>query len=71
MEIRVRPQTELKNLLKIAGWVQTGGEAKASVKEGLVLLNGAVEVRPSKKLFDGDIVEFRGEKATVIVDDHS
>ena len=36
---------ELNNLLKIFGWVGTGGEAKNVIKQGDVLVNGEIETR--------------------------
>jgi len=53
---------ELNKLLKVLGWVQTGGHAKIVIQDGLVLRNNAIETRVRAKLRDGDIVEFEGEK---------
>ena len=50
---------ELCKLLKLENWVGGGGEAKHVISEGYVLLNGNVETRKRKKIFDGDIVEFQ------------
>lgn len=50
----------LDSLLKFAGLVQTGGEAKFAIKDGEAKVNGTVETRRSKKLVPGDIVVFRG-----------
>lgn len=70
MIVRVRPETQLKNMLKLANIVSSGGEAKHRIKEGDVLLNGEVEQRPSKKLFEGDMVTVDGEEYTIAIDDH-
>lgn len=51
---------ELNNLLKRFGWVASGGEAKAIIKEGEVIVNGEVELRVRKKMRKGDTVK-RGE----------
>jgi ribosome-associated protein len=53
-------------LLKAAGLVQTGGEAQIVVTEGEVIYNGAVDYRKRLKVKKGDVIEFRGEKITVI-----
>ncbi len=52
---------ELCKLLKLENWVAAGGEAKHVISEGYVFLNGEVETRKRKKIFDGDIVEFQDE----------
>ena len=52
-------QTEyikLEALLKFAALVGTGGEAKALIQEGRVLVNGAVCTQRGKKLRPGDRV---------------
>ena len=48
---------KLQDLLKFANLVETGGEAKLSVQEGYVLVNGEVCTMRGKKLRDGDTVE--------------
>lgn len=59
------PTIDLQDWLKIAGLVQTGGEAKFRIQDGQVRLNGAVETRRRKKLRPGDVVELGGERFTV------
>jgi len=56
---------ELYKLLKFEGMAESGGEAKAVIAEGQVLVNGTVETRKRKQIVSGDIVEFRGEKVRV------
>jgi len=53
-------------LLKAANLVQTGGEAQIVVTEGEVIYNGTVDYRKRLKVKKGDVIEFRGEKITVI-----
>lgn len=57
---------ELSQLMKFAGMTESGGDAKRAVGEGLVEVNGIVEMQRGKKLVAGDRVTFRGE--TVVVD---
>ena len=57
---------ELIKLLKYAGLVGTGGEAKMRVEEGEVSLNGQIETRKRAKLKRGDKVEFNGQVITII-----
>ena len=56
---------KLGQALKAAGLVGSGLDAKIVIKEGQVLVNGEVEYQRGKKLRDGDIVEFNGEKVSI------
>lgn len=68
MDIKVKENTELKNLLKLVNLVSSGGEAKYAILEGEVTLNGEVTNVIRKKLKNGDIVEFNGEILKVVTD---
>lgn len=52
-----REPIELFKLLKFEGIASSGGEAKAMIAEGHVLLNGVVETQKRKKLVSGDCIE--------------
>ena len=66
-ELRLRDDyIKLGQALKAAGLAASGVEAKLAIQDGLVKVNGAVEVQRGKKLYDGDIVEFRGESVKVV-----
>ncbi len=56
---------KLGQALKVAGLVESGVDAKYAVQDGLVKVNGEVELQRGKKLVDGDIVEFDGEKIKI------
>ena len=56
----------LIQLLKATNLVQTGGEAQIVVSEGEVTYNGEVDYRKRLKVKKGDIVEFRGQKITIV-----
>ncbi len=60
---------ELCKLLKLENWVAGGGEAKHFIAEGYVLLNGEVETRKRKKIYDQDIVEFQNQIICVHAED--
>lgn len=47
---------ELNQLLKLAGACNSGGEGKMLVAEGIVKVNGAVELRKTYKVRAGDTV---------------
>ena len=49
---------KLGQALKAAGLVESGVEAKEVILEGLVKVNGEVELQRGKKLHAGDIVLF-------------
>lgn len=51
----------LQDVLKFENLVSSGGEAKMVILDGLVKVNGEVEIRRQKKLHDGDVVEFGKE----------
>jgi ribosome-associated protein len=44
----------LAQAVKAAGLAGTGGQAKALIRGGTVLVNGGVEVQPGRKLIPGD-----------------
>lgn len=52
---------KLGQALKAAGLVESGVDAKFVITEGLVKVNGEIEIQRGKKLHAGDIVEFDGE----------
>lgn len=56
---------KLGQLLKAAGLVESGAQAKEVIEQGLVLVNGEADLRRGRKLRDGDVVEFDGEKVSV------
>jgi len=56
---------ELNNLLKVMGLCETGGMAKTAIAEGLVKVNGIVELRKRCKLRKGDKIEFEGHEIIV------
>ena len=56
---------ELSRLLKLAGATESGGEAKQIINDGLVRVNGEVEMRKGRKLRAGDRVTYGGETLVV------
>ena len=49
---------KLDSLLKYAGAVGTGGEAKIAIAEGMVYVNGEPCTMRGKKIHPGDVVKF-------------
>lgn len=58
----------LGQLFKLAGVVETGGEAKARIQAGEAMVNGEVETRRGRQLVPGDLVEFAGEILEVVAE---
>ena len=56
----------LGQLLKVAGLVDSGGEAKALLAEGAVTVNGEPEARRGRQLRDGDVVATGEESVRVV-----
>ena len=47
---------KLQDLLKFAGLVETGGQAKILIQDGYVTVNGEICTMRGKKMRNGDIV---------------
>jgi len=52
---------KLDSFLKAVDAVCSGGEAKIIISEGMVLVNGEVELRRGRKLRPGDRVDLGGK----------
>jgi len=62
---------QLDQFLKLQGVVGTGGQAKLLVRDGAVKVNGEIETRRGRKLFENDVVEVQGQQFVVAVDEES
>lgn len=66
VEIKLREEyIKLGQALKAAGLVASGADAKSEILEGRVKVNGQVEIQRGKKLHQGDIVEYDGDKIKI------
>ena len=68
-EISLREGDEfikLGQLLKKANMMSSGVDAKMVILDGLVSVNGEVELRRGKKIYPGDVVTFEGESVKVV-----
>ncbi|WP_313348837.1 RNA-binding S4 domain-containing protein [Stenotrophomonas sp.] len=63
-----RDYVELKQLLKLADLVTSGGEAKTVIGDGHVLVDGEVELRKACKIRAGQQVQFGDTVINVIAD---
>ena len=67
--VNIREEDEFIKLgqaLKKASLVGSGVDAKMVILDGLVSVNGEVELRRGKKIYPGDVVTFEGESVKVV-----
>ena len=64
VEINKEP-VELYKILKFEGMVNSGGQAKSVIEDGLVTLNGTVETQKRKKIMSGDVITLWDETIKV------
>ena len=66
-EINIKDEfIKLGQALKLAGLSENGTEAKFDIQDGLVKVNGEVELRRGRKLYNGDVFEYDGSEVRVI-----
>lgn len=62
MIVEIRDEfIKLGQAMKLAGCVDMGSDAKVLLEEGSVEVNGEVETRRGRKLYDGDVFTVDGE----------
>lgn len=67
-EIKINTEfIKLDALLKFASLVSSGGEAKAIIQDGQVLVNGEVCTMRGKKIREGDTVSVTGGDEVKVV----
>ena len=67
MQIHLREDfIKLGQALKAADLVEDGVEAKVVIQNGEVFVNGEIDTRRGRKLYDGDIVEYNGETIEIL-----
>ena len=67
MEIKIRDEfIKLGQALKLAGVVEDGVEAKYAIQDGLVQVNGEVDQRRGRKVYEGDVLTFDDQEIKVI-----
>lgn len=68
MEIAIRDESiRLGQFLKLANLLDSGAEAKALIADGLVQVDGAVELRRGRQLRGGEVVSVPCGAARVVV----
>ena len=67
METKIRDEfIKLGQALKLAGVVEDGVEAKYAIQDGLVQVNGEVDQRRGRKVYEGDVITFEDQEIKVI-----
>ena len=56
---------KLGQAMKLAGLVESGVEAKIVITSGEVKVNGEVDDRRGRKLYNGDVVEWKGKQFVI------
>ncbi len=56
---------KLGQALKKAGLESSGVDAKMDIQAGMVKVNGEVETRRGRKLYDGDVFEYDGRQVKI------
>lgn len=64
-ELEGREFVALCNLLQLAGFCSSGGSAKMLVADGLVKVDGQVELRKRCKIKAGQVVTYDGKQIEV------
>jgi ribosome-associated protein len=59
---------KLDQFLKLAQIVETGGQAKHLIQSGMVMVNGSVETRRGRKLYNGDVIMLDDEPFQVVIE---
>ena len=65
--IRLLGGLTLAQAVKVSGMADTGGGAKMLIRDGGVLVNNQVELRPGRKLQVGDRFQLPGGKPWMVI----
>ena len=57
---------KLGQALKLAGEADTGVDAKYLIEDGMIKVNGEVETRRGRKLYNGDFIFVNNTEITVV-----
>lgn len=58
---------KLGQALKLAGLVESGVDAKFVIQDGQVKVNGQTQLQRGRKLYDGDLIEYKGNQVKITV----
>ena len=67
MKITIKDEfIKLGQALKLAGVVEDGVEAKYAIQDGLVQVNGEVDTRRGRIVYEGDVITFENHEIVVV-----
>ena len=67
MKITIKDEfIKLGQALKLAGVVEDGVEAKYAIQDGLVQVNGEVDTRRGRKVYESDVITFENQEIVVV-----
>ncbi len=65
-EIKIKDEfIKLGQVMKLSGLVDNGAEAKEAIQNGEVKVNKEVDTRRGRKLYKGDVIEYKDEEVKV------
>lgn len=68
VDVPIRDESiRLGQFLKLANLIESGAEAKGFIADGLVSVNGEVDVRRGRQLREGDVVSIEDGPAARVV----
>ncbi len=67
----VTPFIKLDQLVKFAGLAETGARARILIDLGEFNVNGEYCTKRGKKIKPGDVIEFKGKKYKVVLDENA
>lgn len=69
-EIKIAPPfIKLDQLVKYAGFAETGAKAKILVELGEFNVNGELCTKRGKKIKSGDVIDYKNKKYKIVVDE--
>lgn len=69
-EVPIRDESiRLGQFLKLASLIESGAEAKTFIADGLVSVNGEVDLRRGRQLREGDVVSIEGGPSARVAKD--
>ena len=66
LALQGRENIRLCDLLKLAGFCETSGVGKNIIADGVVKVDGKVELRKRAKIIAGQVIEYAGKKVKVV-----
>ena len=64
--VKIRDEfIKLGQVLKLSGMADSGVDAKMIIQDGLVKVNGEVDLRRGRKIRSGDIVEYNNNSIRI------